>query len=275
MPSVVKQTLKKSVKKPSGGVLDRLQSGWDLVDTMSLLLYGKSGTGKTTLWATFPGPILAIIVSGGKKPGEMRSVNTAEYRDKITPVIIQESSDIRELMEHADQFKTVVLDHASGLQDLVLKEILGIDELPVQKSWGLATMQQYGQCTMQCKEILRAFLGLSCNRVIIAQERTFGGSDEGSDSEVIAPSIGAAMTPSLVGWLNPACDYVCETFIRQKTKVMRIGDKEKIVKAKGVDYCLRTAPDPIYTVKFRKPRGKELPDCLVDPSYEKILALTK
>ena len=278
MPSVTKQTLKRPLKRPSGGVIGRLRSGWDFVDSMSLLLYGRSGTGKTTLWATFPKPILAIVVSGGKKPGELRSINTPEYRGSITPVVVQESSDVRELLGQAEDYATIVLDHASGLQDLVLKEVLGLDELPAQKSWGLASMQQYGQCTMQCKEILRALLNLSCNRVIVAQERTFGDDQEGS--EVITPTVGAAMTPSLVGWLNPACDYIVETFIRQKVvrKVTKVAGKdvEKLEKVRGqVEYCLRTAPDPVYTTKFRQPRGRELPDCIVDPSYEKILSLVE
>jgi hypothetical protein len=92
MPTVTKQTLKTSVK-PTG-----LQSAWDMVKTFSLLLYGISGTGKTTLWATWPKPILALICSGGTKPGELRSINTPEYRRSISAYVINQRTQAWELL---------------------------------------------------------------------------------------------------------------------------------------------------------------------------------
>jgi hypothetical protein len=274
MPIIKKQTLATPKPVPSGGVLDRLSSGWSFVESFSILLYGKSGSGKTTLWSTFPKPILAIICSGGKHPGELMSINTPEMKKCVVPRVVSESTDIRDLIEAGKDFATVVLDHASGLQDLVLKEILGLEELPAQRSWGLASQSQYGQCTMQCKEILRALLSLSANRVVIAQEQTRG---EQSDNELLSPTVCAAMMPSLVSWLNPAADYVCQTYIRPKTEnvVTEIGGKKITTKkrGKGVEYCLRVEPHDIYTTKFRKPKGRDLPECIIDPSYQKIKAL--
>jgi len=275
MPQVVKQSPRGQPKKPTGGILSRLPSAWDMTETFSLLLYGRSGTGKTTLWATFPKPILAIVCSGGMKPGELGSINTPELKKVIVPKVVRQSTDVRELIAVAEDFATVVLDHGSGFQDLVLKEILGLEELPAQKSWGMASQQQYGQCTLQCKEIFRAFLSLPCYRVIVAQERTFG--EDAAAGEGIVPVVGAALTPSLTGWLNPACDHVVETFIRGKTveKTVKIAGKEtrQVTKVKGVEFCLRTAPDPVYITKFRLPKGRDLPDVIVDPSFTKIRAL--
>lgn len=269
MPIVKKQSMKKKAAKSS------MASAWDYTDSISLLLYGRSGTGKTTLWATFPKPILAIICSGGIRPGELKSINTPEYRKTIKAWVVRESTDVRDLLETAGDFATVVLDHGSGLQDLVLKEVLGLDELPAQKSWGLASQQQYGQCTQQCKEIMRAMLNLPQHRVIVAQERSFEG--DGNNQDVIAPCIGAAMTPSLVGWLNPACDYIGETFIRGKTieKVIKSGKKtlRQRVRVKGVEYCLRTGPHDVFTTKFRVPRGRTLPEEIVDPSFEAVMEI--
>jgi len=275
MPQVRKETAT-GQKRKTGGVVDRLVSGWDLTDTMSLLIYGRSGTGKTTLAATFPGPILWIVCSGGKKPGELRSIDTPEYRKKVTPVVVTDSSDVRELIAVGGNYATVVLDHATGLQDLILKEVLGLDELPAQKSWGMASQQQYGQCTMQCKEMLRALLSLDQHRIIVAQEREFNVDTE---SDLIQPFIHAALTPSLVGWLGPACDYICNTFIRERTEEQKttVGKKTVTMRKRtgAVEYCLRTGPSSVYTTKFRIPRGRNLPDVLVDPSYAKIAEIVK
>lgn len=282
MPRVEKQkSTSKSGSKPvsvsySGqrGFAIELPSAWDFVDTIKANLYGRSATGKTTLWATFPGPILAIVVSGGCKPGELKSINTPEYRKKIDARVVNSTDQINSLIDKGNDYATVVLDHATGMQDLKLKEILGIDELPAQLSWGLATQQQYGQLALQMKETLRALLNLNSNVVIVAQQREFNTE---SDSELLQPYVASALTPSVVGWLMPACDVVCQTFVRPQVSVQTVkvaGQQVKTEKATGkVEYCLRTYPSPIYASKFRVPKGSPLPECIVDPTYDKLIKL--
>jgi len=251
------------------------ESGWpDKDDGIKINIYGRAKTGKTTLWATFPKPILAIICSGGRRPGEMKSIDTPEYRKTIDPKILRHADQLPGLLRTAQDYQTVVLDHGSSLQDLILAEILGLDELPTQKSWGMATLQQYGTCSLRMKESFRATLSLSCNVVIVAQEREFNSEGEG---ELLLPFVASAMTKSVVGWLNPAVDYICQTFIRQRTEseAVKIGKKTVTIqkRAKGVEYCLRTGPDETYTTGFRVPRGTKLPDVIVDPTYAKIKML--
>lgn len=257
-----------------GAPLAAAKSAWDLASSVRMLLYGASGTGKTTFAATAPGPILWLICSGGDKPGELKSIDTPEYRKKIHPVIISESRQLT-MKGGLEEYATVVLDHASGMADLILREILGLAELPAQKGWGLASQQQYGQLALQCKEYLRGLLNLPCNVILIAQERVFG---EEAASEIIRPTVGAALTPSVTGWLNPACDYVLQTYKRHRTEQVKrtVGGKEVVTsqRVKGVDYCLRTEPHDVYMTKFRVPRGLYLPERIVDPtwaSFESVL----
>src|SRR5690606_36224704 len=122
------------------------------------------------------------------------------------------------LKENEEEYKTVVLDHVTGFQDLVQKEILGLEEIPVVKNWGLATQQDYGQCVTQCKELLRALLSLNQNVVVIAQEREFNVD---SDDKLLKPFVASGLTPSLLGWLNTAVDYICQTYIRPKFKIKK------------------------------------------------------
>src|SRR3990167_7246653 len=282
MPTVTKQI--GGQKKPVTASRNGLASAWDMVDSIRMLLYGESGTGKTTFWATFPGPISAAICSGGRKPGELRSIDTPEYRKKISPFIINSTADFETWLKDAEKAATVVVDHASGFADLVLKELLGLDEIPIGKykiagkgeSWGIASQQQFGQQSLKCKEYFRALLNLPGNVVIVAQERLFKGAEEGI-SDIIKPSIGAAMTPSLVGWLNPACDFVVQSYKRPKMTAVKtkVGNQEITVqqRGKGVEYCIRTEPHDIFMTKFRLLKGRMLPECIVDPTYSKILKL--
>tara|TARA_R110002020_G_scaffold376130_1_gene587262 strand:+ start:6488 stop:7327 length:840 start_codon:yes stop_codon:yes gene_type:complete len=273
MARAVKQKPKGSRRKKS--LMSRL-TPIEFDDYLKINIYGRSATGKTTFWSSFPGPILALMSSGIKKPGELRSVAVKD-RKKIKQFQIQECDEVREWVDEQKEtahFKTVVLDHASSFQDLVLAEVLGIDELPPQSSWGMAKQQEYGQMALRMKEFLRALLGLeNCNVIIIAQERVFV-PDEDSELD-IAPYVASAVSPSVVNWLNPAADYICETFIKGKTqqKKTKVAGKTvtKTVKLKGVDYCLRTAPSEVFTTKFRKPKGFEVPEFIVDPDYDKFL----
>jgi hypothetical protein len=274
-----------SVPGTRPSVLDRIRPiDFDDSDGIRMMVYGRSGTGKTTLWSTFPKPILAIIASGSSQPGELRSVDTPELRRVISTVTLQQSTELLTLVEHLKGneqeaftgFGTVVLDHVTGLQDMVLKEILGLDEIPIQKSWGLATQQQYGTCTLRCKELLSALLSVQANVVLVAQERDFNTDSEG---ELIAPAVGGALTPSLCGWVNSVCDYIVNTFLRQHEEVKEKNVNGKTtqvrVKTRKVEYCLRTGPHPVYCTKFRLPKGNPLPESIVDPDYDKIMTIIR
>lgn len=274
MPNVKKQNPKpKSRRKKPQGVLDRIAPVSIPKTGITMNLYGKSGAGKTTLACTFPKPLLLIGAEDGT-----RSVHNVKGVDFVRLNTVEE---LRQIVSWPDlvKYKTVVLDSASSLQDLVLQEILGLDQLPAQRSWGMATRDQWGQCALQTKEILRSVLNLSSevrsNVVVIAQEREFNTE---SESDMLMPYVGSALTPSVTAWLNPACDYICQTFIRQRTQsqTTKVGDKEITTEkpVSGVDFCLRIAPHSTFITKFRSPRfSAEFPEIIANPTFIKIKKL--
>lgn len=285
MPTVMQTKMKSKVtkKKVEGDAWDNLTKlTAEPEGNLKILIYGRSGTGKTTFWGSFPGPILVLVCSGGMKSGECLSLKDKKLLAKkdIFPHYVKSSIEIDEFVAkqaETGRFRTVVIDHVTGLQDKVLAEILDIDELPVQKAWGTATQQDYQQCTAQCKEHFKRMLNLDCNVVFIGQERDFN-NDEDSRNGGIQPYVAAALTPSLVGWLNPACDYIVQTLIRPKMveRRMKIGKKvsTKIVKVEGeVEYVAHIAPHDVVTTKFRVPKGHKMPKYIIDPDYDKVLAL--
>lgn len=279
--TVNKSSQNKTTTGKKLSVLERIQPIGSYADTpIKILLYGKSGTGKTSLWASFPKPILSIVCSGGNQFGELKSIQTDENADSIFRVGLEESSEIKDivkLVKSSNEYKTIVIDHLTGLQDLVLKEVLGLEDMPLSKSWGTARIQDYGTCTVQCKEYIHSLLSLDVNVVLIAQERTFNNKDEEgtSDDEVLKPFVAAGLTPSLVGYLNSSVDYICQTFIKDKEEIVEkeIGGKKvrkkQVIEGK-VDYCLRTAPSATYITKFRTANRKERDNFLINPTYEKV-----
>jgi hypothetical protein len=279
VPSVTKQKSDGSEVDPNrAAILRRIKPVGYTEGGLKFLGYGRGKTGKTTLACTFPKPILLIGTEDGTK-----SVSDVAGVDFIK---LQHSVEMEFLTEllMSGKYKSGILDQAGGFQDMILKEILGLDELPVERSWGMAGRDQWQACGQQFKERLRGMLdladrpGLRLNVFIIAHERNFG---EGSDSDVMSPSIGAALTPSAAGWLNGACDYICQTFIREEVVVKKgkaiDGETLETRKKTGKkEYCLRVGPHPVYMTGFRQPRGSvELPDVVVDPSYAKLEALIR
>lgn len=277
MPKIVKSSpIKVPTKTKTSNVVSRI-SDVELPGEFSMLIYGGSGTGKTRTVSTFPGKILHIICSGGKQSGELRSIS-AEARKKIKQIKPENGGEMFELMQmlredNGKNYKTVVLDHVSGFQDLILAEVLG-RPVPEQKSWGLCTREQWGVCTGRCKSILRELLDLPISRLLIGQEKI---GEPSEDSELECPYVGVALVPSLAGWLYPECDYICQTFKRSKREkiVSRMGKNSKELvswkKLPGVEYCARIGPHPEITTKWRVPEGRELPDSIVDPSYDKFM----
>lgn len=286
---VPKRTTGRSTQtSPSdGGVLDRIRPiGFNDDDSgIKIMLYGRSGTGKTTLWGTFPGRTMAIICSGSDQPGELRSIDTVANRKRIEQVVLKTADELPELIQFLrtkrDTYDNVVLDHVSGYYDLVLRGVLGLDdESVINKKFGAITMQQYGEAFTTFKTNVRPLLGLPQNVVMIGQERTFGGAeDEGGNlDDAIKPTVGVSLSEKLTGWLNTTVDYLARTFIREevKTKKVRVAGEvvESRTKTGKIEYCLHVGPHPTFQTKFRMPGGVG-ETVIVNPTYDSIMALIR
>jgi hypothetical protein len=243
---------------------------------IKILLYGKGKTGKSRIGATFPKPLLIIGTEDGTK-----SVSDVEGIDFVRLEHSTEIIDLSKMLKSSGKYKSVELDTAGGLQDLILKEVLGLDELPPQKTWGLAQQDHWMAVSMQFKEHLDLLLNLADSKgihvVVIAHERNF--VEEGGTSDIMVPTVGAALTPKLAGWLNTRCDYVTQTFLRQKVREVKTNVEGQVITVKekvdGVDYCLRVGEHPVFSTGFRLPVGRVLPDVIVNASYGKIAKLIR
>ena len=269
MPKIVKQSRKRVTKS---GVLGRIHDVGSRRSGMKLNVYGLGKRGKTRLACSFPKPLLLIGTEDGTASlGKMKGVQFVQ---------LQRTTDLDELLPLVSdgKYESVVLDTAGGLQDMILKEILGLEDMPIQKTWGIAKQGDWQTCGSQTKERLRAFLDLAAKAnayvVIIAHERDFSKGDESDNDLGVFPTVGSALTPSVAGWLNGACDYIGQCFLQEEVtiKKRKIGKKvtESRQKTGKIEYCLRIGPHPIYMTGFRVSPDVVLPDCIVNPSYQKI-----
>lgn len=276
MPVVNKEKKAPTKKTSQSGATPSMFKPVQVDEFIKIMLYGRAGTGKTTFWSTFPGKIGCCLASS--RNGELKSL-PKDVRKRVEVANINSAQDLHNVVTYQEEtgaFDLIVLDHITAYQDVVLARILGLDKVIEQKSWGLATQNQYGQCILQCKESIGRLLDLKCSVAIIAQERDFGSPDLDNLTTVL-PSVGASVSPSLAVWLNYSVDYVTRTYIRKEKKKVRTQqgklDMEEEVETGKVEYCLYTYPDDVFTTKFRVPKGVNNPGVITDPTWEKVLKL--
>jgi hypothetical protein len=244
----------------------------------SAAIYGRSGTGKTTLAASWPKPILYLNI---RDNGE-ESISDVEGIDVVD---IETSEDLLEqilwLHKKASKgkliYKTIVLDTMSQLQTLLVEEMGATKKIPKGKragDFGVLTRQDWGKISGDLIKCIMDIRGLPVNSVFIAQERVFNAGDEEDDGiDQLAPEVGTKLMPSVNKDLCASVNIVANTFIRIKVKTKKVdGKKEKTITKQ---FCLRLGPNEVYTTKIRKPKGIEAPDYIIDPSYRKIIDIVK
>lgn len=237
------------------------------------ILYGRSGTGKTTIAGTFPRPLLLLDIR------DKGTDSVAEY-DDIEVMQINEWNDIERaywfLKKNNDRFKSVVIDTVSQLQNIAIElamEELGKSDLEAG-NWGSLTQGEWGKVAGLLKSKITEFRDLPLEVVFIAQHRVFDIESEDDDrNRIIDPEIGPQMMPSVAKHLNASCSIIGNTFIREVEKVTK--GKRKEDEETDKEYCLRIGPDPVYITRVRKPVGVKIPSVIVDPTYKDILALIK
>lgn len=267
MPVVTKQLAQPPRKKANDlSVIGRIKPVAQ-VDSggLHICIFGRCKTGKTRLVSTFTKPLLIIGTEDGTR--SIRNVKGVDF------VLVEDSEEINDLIEYAEakRYASVALDTASALQDLLLREVLGLKELPPQKSWGMANRDQYTQVALKIKTFLQHINSLKCNVAITAHERNF---NEDNDSDLLNPFVGPAVSPSAAHWMVGAFEYNCHTFIRPKqiTKESMLGGKKMTttVTGKGFEYCLGIGPNETFATGFRVPTGCTLPELIIDPTFDKI-----
>lgn len=148
---------KEGLRMEDGNVVQFMRPGTER-DELAVLLYGKPGVGKTVLAATAPRPVF-IDTEGG-----LVSITGSD----AVAVRVRTSRELSQacalIMQHADNFDTIVVDSYTEVQTMFMNEKLeAADTLS-------ADLQDWQVNTAQMRKFLRVLLSLDKYLIIICGE---------------------------------------------------------------------------------------------------------
>lgn len=231
---------------------------------ISALFYGKSGSGKTTVAASFPKP--ALILDIREKGTD--SVYDVEDLDVFPVETWDDIEQVYWMLKKEGHYKTVILDQITTLQDLCQRTVME-EESKTQMS-----LRLFGETSSRMKTWIlnyRDLIDEGIHVVFLSHDRTFGGDDEGED-EQIDPTVGPRLMPSIASMVCGAVKIVGCTFIQEK-----LGEKDPKTRQRerSVRYCMRIGAHGTYTTKLRVTKSTQVPRIMINPSFDKLVAIMR
>lgn len=251
----------KKLTRPTS-IEDRIHPVGDIERCLAMLVYGAQKTGKTVFGCTFPKPLLLIDI---KERGDDSVVDV----DGVDVIHVNSRKDIEDLywyLEEGTRYKSVVLDQLTGLQKLTIGEI---KEKKGQKPDDVFSMRSYGQLSGWMIEWLmnyRELITKGYHVCYLAHEKRVEPQEE--DDDRLNPEVTSELSGSIASFANGAVSVIGNQFIRE--------EKDRKTKEVTREFCMRIGPHAFYRAGIRRPvSAGPVPDYIVNPTFDKILKLSK
>lgn len=255
---------KKTPKKSS--LEDRFKDLLDMDTPTIITLYGRPGTGKTTISCTLPKPLLLIDVKDkGTDSGKRKDLEPGD----ITVFELESFDEIYDLYDYIEEnpnkFKSVVIDHMTALQDFCYEKVMD-EEGKSRMSQGM-----YGTAGGYLKEVINLYKGLTdlgITPCFNCQDRMESGDGEGEDQ--LLPEVGPSLMPSVARTLCAASRVIGHTYQFENVEKL---DGAKV--RRNIEFRLRLGPNPYYITKVTRPFGTPCPQFLVNANYSDIMKVVR
>lgn len=259
-----KDSIDESKGTPISEIKKRIVKLKILVAKLSALIYGRSGTGKTTFAATMADilePDKKVLLIDVREEGQDSIV---EYGDRIEVLQCTTWDDlvgVYHFLHNGDHnFGGVIIDTVTQAQSLAMK-------WAIKKSGnhGMMSRRSWGFLGSALTPLLLDFRDLPMHVCFIAQDRKTAGDEAEDEITDLMPEFGPALMPSVAKDLNAMVKIIGQTHIKM-TEVKVKGKKPRQVPR----FRMRLGPHPLYLTKIRSPKSAKIPASIVDPSFAKI-----
>jgi len=253
--------MKKLNKTPARSILKRIKPLSEVERNIAMLCYGDQKTGKTVFGCSFPKPLLLIdVMERGTD-----SVIDVDGVDVFNASSTQDLEDLYWELEGGTKYKSVILDQMTGLQNMVIREMKDkknqrADDVFSQRSYG-----QLGGWMQQWILNYSLLVDKGYNVCFLSHQKRIEAQEE--DDDRLAPEVTTALTGSITNFLLGAVSVIGNQFIRESY--------DKKTKETEMQYCMRLVSG-YYRCGIRRPvSAGPVPEYIVNPTYEKILKLSK
>lgn len=230
------------------------------------LFYGRSGTGKTTLAASWPTPILFLDM---REKGTEVAIGTPD----VDVLKISHFADLEAiywyLKSKQNKYATVNLDTVTQMQELA--KVMTLEERGAEPE-DQVSKRDWGGISGKMSTWLMNYRDLVDDNIhvnFLAHDRT-SSNDEYNEGDIM-PEVGARLMPSVATLLNGGVSIIGQTFIREVV----IGKNSKGKADTEMRYGLRVSPHNMYTTKIRVRRGSEVPEYIYNPTYGKLMKVIR
>ena len=235
----------------------------DSVEYLTWLIYGKNGTGKTTILSTVEGMLILAAEDGtlsirDKAKGKAMKIKIDTW-EKVEGVYWMLKSGKRKdggiaINTKSGEFivKSLGIDTVTKMIEVCMRNvILGEKETDADKDVLKKTLRNWGDTTEKMKYWLQQFKELPIQKVWLFQESA-NAEDLDSDEYTIFP----ASSKSIRLYAMAEADVIARTYIVKQDK--------------GIQFRLSALPNPLY---ITKDRTNTLTGAIPNPDLSKLYKL--
>lgn len=238
------------------GMLDNAVDINDLSQGKFVVIYGKSSSGKTKVGSTFPKPMLYVKI-GDDGSNTIKNVSGIKALEIDT---IGQLKNLLKELQNDEEYASVFVDTFS------LMVFEWKNENIIQKKKKM-TQQSWGDLLQDTEEIIRLAHNLSKKKWVILSGHEVTDSIEGMEDELL-PDVRVAVSKGARTYLEGMANYGIHTLKIQKDTEDKNGESKVVVK-----YAADIGPNPYYWTKFQIDPSIKLPKRIINPTYEKIMAI--
>lgn len=253
--------------KLSSSILDRAKPVTKQELIITALFYGRSGTGKTTLLGSFPKPLLVLDI--GERGTD--SLQDVEGVDVLTITTWAELEEVYWALNNGDtKYKSVGIDATHSMQNLAIQEAR---EIANKKDKDMTSQRDMGQATGLMNTWnynFRDLRDIGINVVFLAHDRVRTNETD-DDVDSIMPEVGPNVMPNVGKTLLGAVNVVGYTYISEVAEKKMPGKKAE----KRIEYRMLLGANGVYNTKIRSAKENVTPEFIVDPTYDKLVAVIR
>ncbi|HDC8212742.1 TPA: AAA family ATPase [Staphylococcus aureus] len=211
----------------------------DTQNYYSIMVYGKSGTGKTTLATRENNAFIIDIHEDGTQVTRQGFVKRVDNYIAFRNTIASIESIVNTARQRGKLLDVVVIETAQKLRDITLTHVMNTHQ--VKK----ARIQDYGETSKLIVNSIRHLLKVKDKlgfHVVLTGHEGLNSEDKDEDGKIINPRISIEVQPAIHNNLVTQFDIIGHTFIEDHTD--ENGNATH-------NYVFSVEPSNLYTTKVR------------------------